>query len=86
VQLCIELGLGPLLSRMPGHLRQIIGETDWQLSHGERSRLFIARSLLQPLDVRVLDESFAALDPETLERALTCVLRRAETLVVIAHP
>ena len=41
---------------------------------------------MQRLDVPVLDESFAALDPETLERALACVLRRAETLVVIAHP
>ena len=81
-----ELDLGPLLARMPSGLEQLVGESGWQLSHGERSRLFIARSLLQPLDVRVLDESFAALDPETLERALACVLRRAETLVVIAHP
>jgi ATP-binding cassette, subfamily B, bacterial len=81
-----ELDLGPLLERMPSGLEQLVGDSGWQLSHGERSRLFIARSLLQPLDVRVLDESFAALDPETLERALACVLRRAETLVVIAHP
>jgi ATP-binding cassette subfamily B protein len=81
-----ELDLGPLLARMPSGLEQLVGESGWQLSHGERSRLYIARSLLQPLDLRVLDESFAALDPETLERALACVLRRAETLVVIAHP
>jgi len=81
-----ELDLGPLLARMPSGLEQLVGDSGWQLSHGERSRLFIARSLLQPLDVRVLDESFAALDPETLERALACVLRSAETLVVIAHP
>jgi ATP-binding cassette, subfamily B, bacterial len=81
-----ELDLGPLLARMPSGLEQLVGESGWQLSHGERSRLYIARSLLQRLDVRVLDESFAALDPETLERALACVLRRAETLVVIAHP
>src|SRR5262249_39454392 len=80
------LGLDPLLARMPSGLEQLVGDCGWQLSHGERSRLFIARALLQPLDVRVLDESFAALDPETLERALACVLRRAETLVVIAHP
>ena len=33
----------------------------------------------------VLDESFAALDPETLERALTCVLRRARTLTFRVH-
>jgi ATP-binding cassette subfamily B protein len=84
--LCGELDLGPLLARMPSGLEQLVGESGWQLSHGERSRLFIARSLLQPLDARILDESFAALDPETLERTLACVLRRAETVVVIAHP
>jgi ATP-binding cassette subfamily B protein len=83
---CRELDLGPLLARMPSGLEQLVGESGWQLSHGERSRLFIARALLQPLEARVLDESFAALDPETLERALACVLRRATTLIVIAHP
>jgi ATP-binding cassette subfamily B protein len=83
---CRELDLGALVARMPSGLEQLVGESGWQLSHGERSRLYIARSLLQPLPVRVLDESFAALDPETLEHALACVLRRAETLIVIAHP
>jgi ATP-binding cassette, subfamily B, bacterial len=86
LEVCIELGLGPLLERMPSGLMQMVGETGWQLSHGERSRVFMARALLQRADVMVLDESFAALDPETLERALGCVLRRAPALVVIAHP
>ena len=45
-----ELDLGPLLARMPSGLEQLVGESGWQLSHGERSRLFIARALLQPLD------------------------------------
>ncbi|WP_437722547.1 ATP-binding cassette domain-containing protein [Sorangium sp. So ce861] len=85
-EICHELGLGELLGRMPAGLEQVVGETGWQLSHGERSRLYIARALLQGAEVVVLDESFAALDPETLERALRCVLRRARTLVVIAHP
>jgi ATP-binding cassette subfamily B protein len=84
--ICRELELGPLLARMPSGMEQLVGESGWQLSHGERGRLFIARALLQPLDARVLDESFAALDPETLERAVACVLGRAPTLVVIAHP
>ena len=48
--ICRELDLGPLLARMPSGLEQLVGESGWQLSHGERSRLFIARSLLQPLD------------------------------------
>jgi ATP-binding cassette, subfamily B, bacterial len=42
--------------------------------------------LLQGADIVVLDESFASLDPETLRRALHCVLARAATLLVIAHP
>lgn len=84
--ICHELGLGDLLQRMPGGLMQMVGESGWQLSHGERSRLYIARALLQQSDLIVLDESFAALDPVTLERAMTCVLNRAPTLLVIAHP
>jgi ATP-binding cassette subfamily B protein len=83
---CRELGLGDLLDRMPAGLLQMVGETGWQLSHGERSRLFMARALLQDADLIVLDESFAALDPETLERCLRCARRRASTLLVIAHP
>jgi ATP-binding cassette subfamily B protein len=83
---CREIGLGPLLDRMPAGMLQVVGDTGWQLSHGERSRLFLARAIMQQGDVLVLDESFAALDPENLERALRCVLARAKTLMVIAHP
>jgi ATP-binding cassette subfamily B protein len=85
-QLCRELGLGDLLERMPGGLMQLVGETGWQLSHGERSRVFLARALLQRAPLTVMDESFAALDPETLALCLRCVQQRAQTLVVIAHP
>ena len=84
--LCGALGLGDLLGRMPAGLLQMVGETGWQLSHGEKSRLYIARALLQGAELVVLDESFAALDPENLRRALGCVLDRASTLLVIAHP
>jgi ATP-binding cassette subfamily B protein len=85
-ELCEELGLGPLLARMPGGLTQYVGETGWQLSHGERSRIYLARALLQRAHLTVLDESFAALDPETLDLCLKCSLKRARTLMVIAHP
>ena len=83
--LCRELGLGDVLERMPSGLQQIVGETGWQLSHGERSRLFMARALLQRAEVVILDESLAALDPENFEQALDCALRRAPTLLVVGH-
>jgi ATP-binding cassette subfamily B protein len=83
---CRKLGLGPLLDRMPSGLDQAVGETGWQLSHGERSRLFLARALLQRSDVVILDESFGALDPLTLRACVPAVLERAPALVVISHP
>jgi ATP-binding cassette subfamily B protein len=83
---CRELGLGGLIDRMPSGMMQRVGESGWQLSHGERSRLYVARALLQSADLVVLDESFAALDPESLGQALRCALARAPALLVIAHP
>ncbi|HEY0004110.1 MAG TPA: ABC transporter ATP-binding protein [Pyrinomonadaceae bacterium] len=84
--LCQELGLGNLLESMPAGMFQMVGETGWQLSHGEKSRLYIARALLQKPELVILDESFAALDPETLRQTMRCVVNRAATLLVIAHP
>ena len=84
--LCVELGLGPLLERMPAGMQQSVGETGWQLSHGERSRVFLARALLQDAELVILDESFAALDPNTQALALGCAFDHSPTLLVIAHP
>ena len=85
-EICAELGLGELLERLPAGFQQMVGESGWRLSHGERSRLYIARALLQHADLIILDESFAALDPETLVLAGRGLLASAPTLLVIAHP
>ena len=85
-EVCRALGLGELLDRMPSGLQQIVGESGWQLSHGEQSRLFIARALLQKADLVLFDESFAALDPANLRKCLETVIERSPTLMVVAHP
>ncbi|MBF0120229.1 MAG: ABC transporter ATP-binding protein [Desulfobacterales bacterium] len=84
--ICNELGLGDLIKKMPAGLQQIVGEGGWHLSHGEKSRIYIARALLQKAEIVILDESFGALDPENLFRAISCVLNRVSTILVIAHP
>ena len=83
---CRELGLGDLIDRMPAGLVEQVGETGWQLSHGERSRVFLARALLQRADLVLVDESLAALDPVNLALALACIETRAPAAIVIAHP
>lgn len=84
--ICLELGLGGLIDRMPAGLEQTVGESGWRLSHGECSRIYVARALLQGADLLILDESFGALDAESLQLTMACVCRHADTLLVIAHP
>lgn len=85
-KLCAEIGLRPLLTRMPSGLNQMIGETGWQLSHGERTRIYLARALLQKAPLTILDESFGALDPVTLQQVMDTVRAQDTALLVIAHP
>ena len=71
---------------MPGGIFQMVGETGWQLSHGEKNRVYIARTLLHKAELVILDESFAALDSNVLMKVMKTVLSKAETLIVSAHP
>ncbi len=79
------LGLGPLIDRMPAALHQHVGATGWQLSHGEQSRVYLARALLQRSQVTIMDETFDALDPATLEQCMKVALERSQTLIVVTH-
>ncbi len=84
-EICRGVGLGELLDRMPGGMMQAVGESGWRLSHGERSRVYLARALLQGAELVVLDESFAALDPGNFLTALECARSRVPSLLVVAH-
>lgn len=84
--LCRRLGLGEVIDRMPAGMFQMVGETGWQLSHGERSRVFIARALLQLTPLVILDESLAALDPDHQIQVLDVLDDSADSLLLIAHP
>ena len=80
-----ELALGPVLNAMPARMEQAVGETGWRLSHGEQSRIFVARVLLRKPDVVLLDESFGALDPDTFLLCLRVIERHARSVILVAH-
>jgi ATP-binding cassette subfamily B protein len=81
---CQDLGLGGLLARMPAGIHEPVGDSHWRLSQGEKSRIFLARALLQNAEIVILDEILSALDPENLTLCLSCLRRRAPTLIMMA--
>ncbi len=86
-RLCRELGLEPLLSRLPDGLDTELRERGGNLSSGERQLLAVARVAIRNPSVLVMDEATAFLDPSTeatLQRDLDRLLR-ARTAIVIAH-
>ena len=85
--ICRDLGLDPLLKRLPQGLDTTLRERGGNLSSGERQLLAVARVAIRNPTVLVMDEATAFMDPSTeatLQRDLDRLLAR-RTAVVIAH-
>ena len=75
------------IEALPDGFQTRLGRAGARLSVGQKQRLAIARGLVSPAPILVLDEPTAALDPET-ENALVEALkaeRSRRLLIVIAH-
>ena len=86
-EVCRDLGLDPLLGRLPEGLDTELRERGGNLSSGERQLLAVARVAIRNPTVLVMDEATAFMDPsteDTLQRDLDRLLNR-RTAVVIAH-
>jgi ATP-binding cassette subfamily B protein len=86
-QLAAELGLAPLLARLPEGLATELRERGGNLSSGERQLLAVARVAMRNPTVLVMDEATAFMDPSTeatLQHDLERLLQQ-RTAIVIAH-
>jgi len=86
-RICGELGLAPLLRRLPDGLATALRERGGNLSSGERQLLSVARVAIRDPSVLVMDEATAFMDPSTeatLQRDLARLLQQ-RTAIVIAH-
>ncbi|WP_417710782.1 ABC transporter ATP-binding protein [Roseibium aggregatum] len=68
-------------------LETILGEGGLDLSGGERQRLCLARALLQPFQVLILDESLSEVDAERVSRIMARIDSRFgdRTRLVVTH-
>jgi ATP-binding cassette subfamily B protein len=75
------------LGRLPHQLDTLVGEKGITLSGGQKQRISLARALLKPCDILVLDDVLSAVDHET-ERFLIDQIysfRQARSLLIVSH-
>lgn len=82
------VGLGPWLASQPLGLDTHLGAGGHTVSGGERRRLLLARALLSPAPIHLIDEPAEHLDTDGVDalRSLVRAMREAgKTVVIVTH-
>ncbi len=82
------VGLAPWLASQPAGLDTILGAGALTVSGGERRRLLLARALLSPAPVHLIDEPAGHLDADGIDalRSLVVAMKAAgRSIVIVTH-
>lgn len=79
--------LDDLIKTLPDGLNSWIGESGSQLSGGQAKRLAIARTLIKPHKLLMLDEPFENLDNQTANKIMQNLLTqlKGRSLIIVTH-
>ena len=72
---------------LPDGYDTVLQEGGSNLSGGERQRISIARAMLKPSSIVILDEATSSVDPENEEKLMSALdeLLKNKTAIIIAH-
>ena len=75
------------IMKLPQGYDTVLQEGGSNLSGGERQRISIARAMLKPSKIVILDEATSSVDPENEEQLVIALqnLLKDKTVLVIAH-
>ena len=80
-----RVGLGDWLASLPDGLDTLLGPDARTVSGGERRRLLVARALLSPATLLLVDEPAEHLDPERADALVADLLGDPRGVVVVTH-
>ncbi len=75
------------LRHLPKGLDTLVGEKGITLSGGQKQRISLARALLKPCDILILDDVLSAVDHETERYLIEQIysFRQARALLIVSH-
>ncbi len=86
-QVILESALKDEIERFPEKMNTGIGEKGIMISGGQKQRISLARALMAPYDLLILDNILSAVDYETERYLLSTILKKrtARSLLIVSH-
>lgn len=79
--------LAETISEFKDGLQTMLGERGVNLSGGQKQRTAIARAIIKPSDILILDDSLSAVDSETEQNIIRSLIEEQEnrTVMIVSH-
>lgn len=87
IETCKKVGIHDFIMTLPEKYNTILKENTINLSGGQKQLLTLARALLTPAKIILLDEVTSSLDPKTTKNIIKLLqeLKKEYTIIIVTH-